>query len=96
MAGTRLDGRVERGNRTRQLVLRRTVDIASVEGLEALSVGRRHRAPPRRERSVRALRLQAGTAAGHRAGSGASTSSRRCDAAGVRDPRRCRPGLAAV
>lgn len=40
MAGTRLDGRVERGNRTRQLVLRRTVDIASVEGLEALSAGR--------------------------------------------------------
>ncbi|MDV7220795.1 TetR/AcrR family transcriptional regulator [Streptomyces prunicolor] len=37
---TRLDGRVERGNRTRQLVLRHTVDIASVEGLEALSVGR--------------------------------------------------------
>lgn len=37
---TRLDGRVERGNRTRQSVLRRTVDIASVEGLEALSVGR--------------------------------------------------------
>ncbi|MET9890051.1 TetR family transcriptional regulator [Streptomyces sp. NPDC006465] len=40
MAGSRLDGRVERGNRTRQSVLRRTVDIASVEGLEALSVGR--------------------------------------------------------
>lgn len=38
--GTRLDGRVERGNQTRRLVLRRTVDIASVEGLEALSVGR--------------------------------------------------------
>lgn len=37
---TRLDGRVERGNRTRQLVLARTVEIASVEGLEALSVGR--------------------------------------------------------
>ncbi|MGW7204514.1 TetR/AcrR family transcriptional regulator [Streptomyces sp. NPDC054837] len=37
---TRLDGRVERGNRTRQSVLRRTVEIASVEGLEALSVGR--------------------------------------------------------
>ncbi|SOD81612.1 TetR/AcrR family transcriptional regulator [Streptomyces sp. Ag109_G2-15] len=37
---TRLDGRVERGNRTRQLVLRRTVEIASVEGLEALTVGR--------------------------------------------------------
>ncbi|WP_406365126.1 TetR/AcrR family transcriptional regulator [Streptomyces sp. NBC_00645] len=40
MAGSRLDGRVERGNRTRQSVLRRTVDIASVEGLEALSTGR--------------------------------------------------------
>jgi AcrR family transcriptional regulator len=39
-AMTRLDGRVERGNRTRRLILRRTVDIASVEGLEALSVGR--------------------------------------------------------
>ncbi|MFE2103480.1 TetR/AcrR family transcriptional regulator [Streptomyces sp. NPDC059468] len=37
---TRLDGRVERGNRTRQLVLGRTVEIASVEGLEALTVGR--------------------------------------------------------
>ncbi|MEU6143820.1 TetR/AcrR family transcriptional regulator [Streptomyces sp. NPDC047081] len=37
---TRLDGRVERGNRTRQSVLNRTVEIASVEGLEALSVGR--------------------------------------------------------
>ncbi|MEU9477643.1 TetR family transcriptional regulator [Streptomyces sp. NPDC048191] len=37
---TRVDGRVERGNRTRRLVLRRTVDIASVEGLEALTVGR--------------------------------------------------------
>ncbi|WP_405990229.1 TetR/AcrR family transcriptional regulator [Streptomyces sp. NBC_00986] len=37
---TRPDGRVERGNRTRQLILRRTVDIASVEGLEALTVGR--------------------------------------------------------
>ena len=37
---TRVDGRVERGNRTLRLVLRRTVDIASVEGLEALTVGR--------------------------------------------------------
>ncbi|MEU0068194.1 TetR family transcriptional regulator [Streptomyces sp. NPDC006332] len=37
---TRLDGRVERGNRTRQAVLRRAVDLASVEGLEALSLGR--------------------------------------------------------
>ncbi|MGW1538381.1 TetR/AcrR family transcriptional regulator [Streptomyces aureus] len=39
-ASARVDGRVERGNRTRQSVLGRTVDIASVEGLEALSVGR--------------------------------------------------------
>jgi AcrR family transcriptional regulator len=39
-AATKLDGRVERGNQTRRLVLRRTVDIASVEGLDALSVGR--------------------------------------------------------
>ncbi|MGW7269989.1 TetR/AcrR family transcriptional regulator [Streptomyces sp. NPDC054864] len=38
--GAKLDGRVERGNQTRRLVLRRTVDIASVEGLDALSVGR--------------------------------------------------------
>lgn len=37
---TRVDGRVERGNRTRKSVLRRAVDIASVEGLEALTVGR--------------------------------------------------------
>ncbi len=34
------DGRVERGNRTRRLVLAQSVRIASVEGLEALSVGR--------------------------------------------------------
>ncbi|MFD9098855.1 TetR/AcrR family transcriptional regulator [Streptomyces collinus] len=40
MSTTRPDGRVERGNRTRQLVLGRTVEIASVEGLDALSVGR--------------------------------------------------------
>ncbi|GAA2119123.1 TetR family transcriptional regulator C-terminal domain-containing protein [Streptomyces synnematoformans] len=40
MAGTRVDGRVERGNQTRRLVLRRTMDIASVEGLEGLSLGR--------------------------------------------------------
>ncbi|MFF7238969.1 TetR family transcriptional regulator C-terminal domain-containing protein [Streptomyces collinus] len=40
MSTTRPDGRVERGNRTRQLVLARTVEIASVEGLDALSVGR--------------------------------------------------------
>ncbi|MFI7388095.1 TetR/AcrR family transcriptional regulator [Streptomyces sp. NPDC049813] len=35
-----VDGRVARGNETRRLVLRRTVDIASVEGLDALSLGR--------------------------------------------------------
>ncbi|TDC74342.1 TetR/AcrR family transcriptional regulator [Streptomyces hainanensis] len=40
MAGTRTDGRVERGNQTRRLVLGRTMDIASVEGLEGLSIGR--------------------------------------------------------
>ncbi|MEV0082203.1 TetR/AcrR family transcriptional regulator [Saccharopolyspora sp. NPDC050642] len=34
------DRRVERGNRTRQLVLRRAVDVASVDGLEGLSLGR--------------------------------------------------------
>jgi AcrR family transcriptional regulator len=36
----RLDGRVERGNRTRRLVLRHTVAIASSEGLDSLSLGR--------------------------------------------------------
>ncbi|WP_309054327.1 TetR/AcrR family transcriptional regulator, partial [Streptomyces sp.] len=40
MSGTRTDGRVERGNQTRRLVLGRTMDIASVEGLEGLSLGR--------------------------------------------------------
>ncbi|MEW9512018.1 MULTISPECIES: TetR/AcrR family transcriptional regulator [Streptomyces] len=40
MATVRLDGRVERGNQTRQLVLGRAVQIASVEGLEGLSLGR--------------------------------------------------------
>ncbi|MEV7682247.1 TetR/AcrR family transcriptional regulator [Streptomyces sp. NPDC088341] len=35
-----VDGRVERGNHTRRLVLDRTMDIASVEGLEGLSLGR--------------------------------------------------------
>ncbi|MGW3241609.1 TetR/AcrR family transcriptional regulator [Streptomyces sp. NPDC001070] len=40
MAATRTDGRVERGNQTRRLVLNRTMEIASVEGLEGLSLGR--------------------------------------------------------
>jgi AcrR family transcriptional regulator len=34
------DGRVRRGDRTRRVVLRQAVDVASVEGLEGLSIGR--------------------------------------------------------
>jgi AcrR family transcriptional regulator len=34
------DGRVLRGDRTRRVVLARAVDVASVEGLEGLSIGR--------------------------------------------------------
>ena len=34
------DGRLERGEQTRRLILRRAADIASVEGLEGLSIGR--------------------------------------------------------
>ncbi|MBJ7330774.1 MAG: TetR/AcrR family transcriptional regulator [Solirubrobacteraceae bacterium] len=34
------DGRVLRGEQTRQAILRRAADIASVEGLEGLSIGR--------------------------------------------------------
>ncbi|MGY2701157.1 TetR/AcrR family transcriptional regulator [Nocardioides sp. HB32] len=34
------DGRVRRGDRTRRLVLGRAVDVASVDGLEGLSIGR--------------------------------------------------------
>ncbi|MEU6865261.1 TetR/AcrR family transcriptional regulator [Streptomyces sp. NPDC046876] len=34
------DGRVERGNQTRRTVLARTMDLASTEGLEGLSLGR--------------------------------------------------------
>ncbi|MET7619362.1 TetR/AcrR family transcriptional regulator [Streptomyces sp. NPDC005408] len=37
---SRTDGRVERGNQTRRLVLEHTMNIASVEGLEGLSLGR--------------------------------------------------------
>ncbi|NJQ04510.1 TetR/AcrR family transcriptional regulator [Streptomyces lonarensis] len=40
MTERRPDGRVERGNQTRRLVLERTVRIGSSEGLEALSLGR--------------------------------------------------------
>ncbi|MEU3765551.1 TetR/AcrR family transcriptional regulator [Amycolatopsis keratiniphila] len=35
-----VDGRVARGDATRRIVLRRAVDIASVEGLDGLSLGR--------------------------------------------------------
>ncbi|AQS66424.1 TetR/AcrR family transcriptional regulator [Streptomyces pactum] len=35
-----VDGRIARGNQTRQLVLKRAVDTASVDGLEGLSLGR--------------------------------------------------------
>ncbi|WP_106185919.1 TetR/AcrR family transcriptional regulator [Umezawaea tangerina] len=37
---TRVDGRIERGEQTRRLILRRAADISSVEGLEGLSIGR--------------------------------------------------------
>lgn len=36
----RVDGRLVRGDQTRRAVLRRSVDIASVDGLEGLSIGR--------------------------------------------------------
>jgi AcrR family transcriptional regulator len=38
--GTQTDKRLERGRQTRRLVLSRTMDIASVEGLDGLSLGR--------------------------------------------------------
>ncbi|WNV91657.1 TetR/AcrR family transcriptional regulator [Umezawaea sp. Da 62-37] len=37
---TRVDGRIERGEQTKRLILRRAADISSVEGLEGLSIGR--------------------------------------------------------
>lgn len=40
MAGTPIDGRIARGNQTRQLVLGHAMRVASVEGLEGLSLGR--------------------------------------------------------
>ncbi|MFJ2862957.1 TetR/AcrR family transcriptional regulator [Kitasatospora sp. NPDC087314] len=40
MAGSTTDGRVLRGEETRRAVLHRAVGIASVEGLDALSIGR--------------------------------------------------------
>jgi AcrR family transcriptional regulator len=38
--GATTDGRVLRGDRTRRVVLARAVDLASVEGLDGLSIGR--------------------------------------------------------
>jgi AcrR family transcriptional regulator len=40
MAETRIDGRVLRGERTRRVILDRAMDIASVDGLDGLSIGR--------------------------------------------------------
>jgi AcrR family transcriptional regulator len=40
VAGTQTDKRLERGRQTRRLVLGRTMEIASVEGLDGLSLGR--------------------------------------------------------
>ncbi|PPK63929.1 TetR/AcrR family transcriptional regulator [Actinokineospora auranticolor] len=40
MTEARVDGRVQRGNHTRGLILARAVEIASVEGLASLSLGR--------------------------------------------------------
>jgi AcrR family transcriptional regulator len=37
---TRVDGRIARGDQTRRMILGRAVEIASVEGLEGLSLGR--------------------------------------------------------
>jgi len=36
----KVDGRLRRGDETRRAVLRRAVDIASIDGLEGLSIGR--------------------------------------------------------
>ena len=40
MDAVKVDGRVERGEQTRRQILRRAAEIASVEGLEGLSIGR--------------------------------------------------------
>ncbi len=40
MAGVRGDGRLIRGEQTRRAILDRAVDVATVEGLEGLSLGR--------------------------------------------------------
>jgi AcrR family transcriptional regulator len=40
MATPKVDGRVERGDQTRRAILERAAAVASVEGLEGLSIGR--------------------------------------------------------
>jgi AcrR family transcriptional regulator len=40
VGAVKVDGRVERGEQTRRQILRRAAEIASVEGLEGLSIGR--------------------------------------------------------
>jgi AcrR family transcriptional regulator len=40
MSTPKIDGRLERGGHTRRLILTRAADIASVEGLDGLSIGR--------------------------------------------------------
>jgi AcrR family transcriptional regulator len=40
MTEVKVDGRLERGEHTRRLILTRAVDIASTNGLEGLSIGR--------------------------------------------------------
>jgi len=40
MTAPKLDGRVERGDQTRRAILDRAAAIASVEGLEGVSIGR--------------------------------------------------------
>ena len=40
MTDTRIDGRVVRGDRTRRVILDRAMDLASIDGLDGLSIGR--------------------------------------------------------
>lgn len=40
MTDTRIDGRVVRGERTRRVILERAMDLASIDGLDGLSIGR--------------------------------------------------------
>src|SRR4029078_10221262 len=40
MEQTATDGRIRRGDETRRIVLRRAVELASVEGLDGVTIGR--------------------------------------------------------